>query len=127
MFRVITRQMATTEPYRKLPGTNAVAYTRGMALVLTAGKLAKAGPTVKPTHIAVADVAAATPASEVPVFAIQPDMEFETESSATVAETLVGSKVTLGADGASVTATTTDGVFTITHTDGAKAVRGRFV
>ena len=126
MFRVLTRQMATTEPYRKLPGKAGEAYKRGEALVLAGGVLTKCGATAKPTHIAVADVAAATPALDVPVFTVLPDMEFITDATATVAATLIGSKVTLGTDALGVTATTTDGVFTITGTDGDKVVTGRF-
>lgn len=58
---------------------------------------------------------------------VLPTTVFETHSSAAVANTLVGSKVTLGGDAASVTATTEGGVFTVDWTDGAGAggrVRG---
>lgn len=64
-----------------------------------------------------------------PALRVLPTTVFETQSSATVAATLVGSKVTLGADAASVTATTDSGVFTIDWTDGAATnsrVRGHF-
>lgn len=127
MFRVLTRQMPTTEPFVTLPGTNGETYKRGEALVVTAGKATKCGPTAKPTHIAIADVAGANPAKEVPSFAVLPDMEFLAEATVNIAPNLVGSKVTLGADGLTVTATTTDGVFTITGTDSAKTVVGRFI
>ena len=43
-----------------------------------------------------------------------------------VAASLVGSAVTLGTDGLSVTATTTSGVFTIDETNGDKLVVGHF-
>ena len=69
------------------------------------------------------------PSDAQPALRVLPTTVFETQSSATVAATLVGSKVTLGADAASVTATTDSGVFTIDWTDGAATnsrVRGHF-
>lgn len=125
MFRVISRQMATTEPYKWLPVTADEAITQGEALVLASGKLTKCGATTKPTHIAVADIAANS--GDAPVIVVLPDMEFAVDATATVAATLIGTAVTLHTDALSVTATATSGVFTITATDGAKAVRGRFI
>ena len=65
-----------------------------------------------------------------PAIGVTENTVFETTSTATVAETVIGSAVTLAADAQTVTATTTSGVFKILETDGAataSTVRGVFV
>lgn len=129
MFKIVTRQFPSTEPFRFLPGTADEVFVAGEALKLASGKLTKASGIDKPTHVAIADTPANNPKG-VPVIVIQPDMEFITTSTATISSALIGAKVTLHTDGLQVTATTTNGVFTITATDGATTnsnVRGRFV
>lgn len=64
-----------------------------------------------------------------PAMKVMPSTTFEVQSTATVADTLIGNKVTLGGDAETVTATTTSGVFTVDWTDGAttnSTVRGHF-
>lgn len=118
MFKVAKRSITDVEPFiHNLPVTEDETYSLGEALKLTGGKLTKAGATDKPAYIAMA--------SEVnengclTVMPVLPTTFFEVTSSATVAASLIGSAVTLGTDGLTVTATTTSGVFTIDETDGA--------
>ena len=118
MFKEAKRSIADVEPFiHNLPITADETYSLGEALKLTGGKLTKAGATDKPAYIAMA--------SEVnengclTVMPVLPTTFFEVTSSATVAASLIGSAVTLGTDGLTVTATTTSGVFTIDETDGA--------
>ena len=61
---------------------------------------------------------------------VLPTTVFETKANATVADTLVGSAVTLNEAGDGVTATTASGVFRILATDGQDGggtVRGCFI
>lgn len=65
-----------------------------------------------------------------PAIEVNDNIVFETTSTATVAQTVVGSAVTLAADALTVTATTTKGVFKVLTTDGAttnSTVTGVFV
>jgi hypothetical protein len=128
MFVVSSRLRVDVEPFEEYLVTDSEALTRGEALVLTSGRLTKCGATATPQFIAVQDVAAGID-KVAKVYRVTEDTELETTSSATVADTLVGSKVTLNADGLRVTATTTSGVFEVSYTDGATTnskVRGYF-
>lgn len=118
-------------PFEYMLLTDAEGAALGQALVLTSGRLTKAGATVKPQFIAVRTQAAeATSVTPLPVWRVDALQEWTTQSTATVAATLKGAKVTLHTDGLKVTATTTSGVFEIDDTDGATTtsnVSGRFV
>lgn len=117
-------------PFEYLQMTDAEAAALGEGLVLTSGKLTKTGATVKPQFVAAASSVAATPGAVIPVWRVDVLQEWTTQSTATVAATLRGAKVTIHTDGLKVTATTTSGVFEIDDTDGATTtsnVSGRFV
>ena len=119
MFKLVNRLSSFNQSVEQLLGTNAEAYTEGEALVLTSGRLTKCGATATPEFICLKTQAAeATAVTPLPILRVQEDMIFSTTSTATVAATLVGTKVTLHTDGASVTATTASGVATIVSTDG---------
>ncbi len=106
-----------------LPSTASVTYTLGEALTLTAGALTKCAASAKPTHIAAEDYTApATDPRPICVYAVSPAMVFECPVTADPASLTVGSKVTLSADAAGVTATTTSGVATIIDTCCATAI-----
>ena len=112
--------------YYKMTDDEAVTICEG--LVQSSGRLTKVGATATPEFIAMKTAAAGTDV-EIPVIRVKEDREFETKSTATVAETLVGNKVTIHTDGLKVTATTASGVFLISATDGAtttSTVRGFF-
>lgn len=110
--------------------TDAEGATAGEALKQVSGRLTKAAATDTPEFISLRTQAAETTSkTSLPVIRVTESQEFETTSTATVASTLVGSKVTLHTDGAQVTATTTSGVFLISSTNGATTnskVRGFF-
>jgi hypothetical protein len=110
--------------------TDAEGTSIGEALVQTNGRLTKCGATATPEFIAMRTQAAeATSKTLLPVIRVTESDEFTTTSTATVANTLVGQKVTIDTSGDKVTATTTSGVFLVSSTDGATTnskVRGFF-
>lgn len=111
-FDVIKKAEAGVTPFEYYLLTDNEAVIFGEGLVQTNGRLTKAGPTVTPEFIAQRTQAAeATSVTPIPVIRVTETLELQTTSVATVASTLVGQKVTLHTDGASVTATTTSGVF----------------
>lgn len=111
--------------YRLL--TDAEASTVGELFVETSGRLTKCAATATPEFIAMktqaAEISSVTP---IPVVRINENMQFNATATATVAATLKGASVTLHTDGIGCTATTTNGVFKITETNGATKVRGMF-
>jgi len=113
-MKIKRRNITSIEPLKELPVTDNEAISIGEALKLTSGKLTKASGTNKPTHIAYGACAAGT-GNSVPVVDIEPDMEFETQMTANGSSLGIGAKVTLASDGLGVTATTTNGVATITE------------
>lgn len=128
-FRPLRRPGMGELPFEYEQMTDAEAAALGEGLVLTSGKLTKVGATATPQFIAAASASAATPGATIPVWRVDELQEWTTQSTATVATTLIGSKVTIHTDGLKVTATTTNGVFEISETDGATTtsnVRGRF-
>lgn len=118
-------------PFEYLLLTDAEGASLGEGLVLTSGRLTKVGATAKPQFVAVRTQAAeATSVTPLPVWRVDALQEWTTQSTATVAATLKGAKVTIHTDGLKVTATTSSGVFEIDDTDGATTtsnVSGRFV
>ena len=108
MFIVVMRDIADVEPFEHQPGATNLA--RGSAAVLTAGSLAKCGATAKPSHIIMGP---ADSNGLYPCIRVQPTTVFET----------------LNTDALSVTATATDGVFTVDSTENKAngVVRGRFL
>lgn len=125
MFKIAYRRVADVSPFVYLPG--AAGLTLGMAANLTSGALAKCAATTKPTHIIMG------PQREDGNYAaieVNDNIVFETTSTATVAQSVVGSPVTLATDALTVTATTASGVFKVLTTDGAatnSTVTGVFV
>lgn len=129
-FRPKSRPGMGELPFEYLQLTDAEASVLGEGLVQTSGKLTKTGATTKPQFVAAAAAAAATPGAIIPVWRVDALQEWTTQSTATVAATLKGAKVTIHTDGLKVTATTSSGVFEIDETDGATTtsnVSGRFV
>lgn len=130
MFQRVSSLGGDTQPFEYYLLTDAEGSIRGEALVQTNGRLTKCGATATPEFIAERTQAAeATSAKPIPVTRITEEDEFGTTANATVAPTLIGSKVTLHTDGLVVTATTTSGTFEISATDGVTnggAVKGYF-
>ena len=125
MFKVAKREVGDVEPLEYYPSD--AALTIGSAATLgSGGKLSKASSTVRPSHIVMGEK---NEDGMFPAMKVMPSTTFEVQSTATVADTLIGNKVTLGDDADTVTATTTSGVFTVDWTDGAttnSTVRGHF-
>ncbi|MVP00353.1 hypothetical protein [Paenibacillus lutrae] len=119
-----------SDPFEYLLLTDNEGVVLGQALVQTNGRLTKAGATATPEFIAQRTQAAETTSTKpIPVTRVDEVREFEVQSTATIAQTDVGSKVTLHTDGLRVTATKTNGTFLISATDGATTnskVRGYF-
>jgi hypothetical protein len=129
-FSLIGRLGTNNPPFEYYLLTDAEGSVYNEALVQTSGRLTKCGATAVPEFISVsARTAEATSVTLLPVIRVQDTLEFATTSQATVASTLIGNKVTLHTDGATVTATTASGVFEISTTDGVTTnsnVRGFF-
>lgn len=114
--------------YKLMTNNEAVAYGEG--LVETSGRLTKCGATATPEYISlVTQAAEATSVTKVPVFRVNEEQQYQVVSTATVAATLIGSKVTIDSTGLLITATTSSGVFYVDETDGATTTslcRGHF-
>ena len=122
LVKILNGRINQGEPVR-LPSKANEAYKFGEALVLSGGVLTKCGATAVPTHICGEDYSA--PASDNRAIIVEPvsaDMIFEVPFSAAPTSVNVGAKVTIGADGLTVTATATDGVATIFDKNGAAAI-----
>jgi hypothetical protein len=99
----------------KLPTTAGETYTAGEGLVVTNGALTKVGATAKPTHIAAKGyVAPLTGNEDLEVYPVLPHYEYRTTFAADASSVAIGTAVTIHTDGAQITATTTNGVATIT-------------
>lgn len=126
LTKIVNGRINVPEP-EYLPTTASEAYVEGEALVLSSGKLTKASGTTKPTHVALKTYTApATDNEDLPVARIDKSMVFEvpvTYSSNAVAIVL-GSKLTIAADGCGVTDVTTSGVATVVDTLDANKVAG---
>lgn len=125
MFVPVKRLVGDVEPFERLPG--AAGLSLGMAAVYSgAAGLAKCGAAVKPTHVVMGPKGAD---GRYPAIPVLPTTVFETEITAAVPASAIGSAVTLHTDGLTVTATTTNGVFTVSETENAAGgrVRGRFI
>lgn len=118
-FRPKTRPGMGELPFEYLQLTDGEASVLGEALVQTSGKLTKCGATTRPQFVAAQAAAIATPGAIIAVWRVDDLTEWTTQSTATVAATLRGNKVTLHTDGLLVTATTSSGVAEIGVTDGA--------
>lgn len=113
--KIINGRMNVPEP-EFLPVKANETYIEGEALVLAAGKLTKATGTTKPVFIAAMNyVAPSTDAINLPCYRVEKNMVFEVPVtfSATPKDLVIGSKVTVSADGMGVTDIATDGVVTI--------------
>lgn len=105
------------EPERHTVGGGALAI--GTVCVLNNGLLVAATGTNKPTHISLASGEAG---ASILCGRIEPNQVFETTVSASPASLKVGAKITVGASGTDVTATTEGGIATVVDLLGAAAV-----
>lgn len=117
MFLNIKTDDGHVAPFEKLP-CSAITPKNGMAMVLSAGKLAIASGTTKPEFICVEEHDAAVAADTlVTVVRVDHDTVYQTTLSAAGTSLNLGDKVTIATDGLRVTATKTDGVAEIVYMD----------
>lgn len=130
MFKIVKHDLNTQFPSEYLLLTDGEASVYGEALVLTSGRLTKCAATGVPEYIALRTQALeASSVTEIPVVRVNEEQVYEVKSMATVAASVIGSKVTIHSDGLLITATTSSGVFYVDSTDGAtttSTVRGHF-
>lgn len=129
-FKVVGSLDGTQPPFEYFLLKDGEGATLGEAFSQTSGRLTKCAATGVPEFIAVrTQVLEATSITPLPVIRVTDTLEFSTQSMATVAATVIGTKVTLHTDGLLCTATATSGTFLISATDGATTnsnVKGYF-
>lgn len=116
-------------PFETLPATAGLAVNVGTALTVTAGKLALAAGTTKPSYICMTARAATTDGERLPVQRVADKVIYQTELSEAAAGLAMGGKHTIAADGGGITATTASGVAEVVSFEGTAAgdtVRVRF-
>lgn len=113
--KIVGGRTNVPEPECQVAGAD---ITPGMTLKLADGVLALCVGTETPTHISDCYAKAGENAA---VHAVAHDQVYEVPCGAAPGELNPGDKVTIGADGLTVTATTTGGVATIVSTNGAAA------
>lgn len=128
VFTYVNSRQENSQPLEFLIGTDTEAFVLGEILTLSSGALTKGAvdSTGEQKFICMAAVTGDGSTANVPTVRLRKDMQFSATATATVAATLVGSKVTLNAAATQPTATTTNGVFEIDETDGATSVIGHF-
>lgn len=121
MFKLIKiengRQNVPEPEYFDVTASEAV--TLGEALVITAGKLTKCGPTTVPTHISMGEVSANATKRNIAVCRVESNQIYEVECSAAPTALVLGDKITLTTDALGVTATKESGVAKIVALNGA--------
>ena len=117
MFGLFKMDKANTPIIKQLPAAAATYSVGQVAVVNASGYVTAVSGTTKPTHVVV-EKGTKTTADTVSVTPIYPDQEYVTTLS-TAGSLVVGSKVTIAADAAQVTATTTNGVATVIEATGS--------
>ncbi len=129
-FKLASRAFGASAAIEYLLGTDDEAYILGEALTLSSGRLTVATGESIPLFICQKTQAAETTAvTPIPVMRVMPNQEYETMFSTTPSGVVMGSIVTISADGLEATATATDGVFQVSAIDGTEdgsVVRGYF-
>ena len=111
MFKLQRKGSAATEALEYIIGTASEAITVGELLKLSSGKLTKASGTDVPEFVA----EGSGNGTIIPVKRIYEDEVYQAPLSAAGTSLKIGDKVTIGTDGKTLTATTTDGVALITE------------
>lgn len=121
MFTIYKTDDGRNMPLEYLP-CGAIQPKIGLALTQTAGNLAIASGTTRPTYICMTERAAAVTAGEIiPVVRVGEDVIWETVAQAAFTSIKQGDKVTIHTDGLQVTATTEGGVAEVIDFDGTEA------
>ena len=118
MFLNVKNDDGHVAPFMELP-CSAITPKNGLALALSSGQLAIAAGSTKPEFICVEERAAAVTAGDlVTVVRVEEDTDYETVFSADATGIVIGDAVTIGADGLTVTGTTTNGVAKVVYAEG---------
>lgn len=118
MFKIANMRSMAERPFERYITTDNEAIVLGEALVLTSGALTKCAATGVPEFIA---MEATADEAIISVVRVTEEMVFETTFAADASAEEEGEKVTIHTDGLQVTATNTNGVFTITKKLGTGA------
>lgn len=121
MFKYRKSNLSNSVPeILQVPATADEAFVVGEALKLSSGKATKCSGTTKPEYIC-AEKKTAKSGDTISAQLVANDQEYEVAlpDSATL---VVGTKYTIGTDGASVTSTSTSGVAEVVAVNGAKVV-----
>lgn len=116
MFGLFKMDKGNTPIIKQLPSA-AATFAVGEVAALVSGKITKVSGTAVPTYVVV-EKGTKTTADTVSVTPIYSDQEYIT-TQAVDGQLVVGSKVTIHTDSASVTSTTTSGVATVIKTTGS--------
>lgn len=121
-IKILNGRQNVPEP-EFLPVTASEVYKEGEALKIVSGKVTKASGSNVPTHIALGTEAKG---GLLPVARIDRTMVFEVPVtySSTANAIVLGTKLTITANGDGVTDVTTDGVATVVDTLGANKTEG---
>jgi hypothetical protein len=111
MFKIANMRSMKERPMERYITNDNEAIALGEALVLTSGALTKCAADATPEFIA---MEATADEAIISVVRVTEDMVFETTFAADASAEEEGEKVTIHTDGLQVTATNTNGVFTIT-------------
>lgn len=129
MFEYIRNNNSNSVPTTKMiPSTAGTTYKVGEALTISSGAAVVAAGTTSPEYVAACDyVAPASGNEQIAVYQVTKGMEFTVPFSADGTAIAVGNKVTIGADGLTITATTASGVAEVisklgTGASGTKAI-----
>lgn len=118
------------EPFVQVPATAGESYAPGEVLTMANGTATKCAGTTIPAYICQKMLAEAVEGELLDCTVVNAQQELEVPLSAAGTALKAGDKVTIGADGLTVTATTTSGVFFITEILGTAVgdmVRGYFM
>ena len=129
-FEFLRAENSASPIEKELPATAGEAFAHGEAVKFSSGKLTKASGSDKPEFIYVGkNIASAITGQIINAVPVLPEYEFAAPLSVAGTERVAGDKVTIASDGASVTATTTNGKFQLLEDGKASGayIRGRFV
>lgn len=115
-----TYRDGSPEPWEYLAAGEIADCQVGMALTMTAGKLAKATGSTKPTYISMYGKPVAD-GEQIPVIRVHEETVFETQFSADASAVKAGDLVTIDTTGTMATANTTDGVLEVVEIYGSNA------
>lgn len=129
-FEFLRAENSAAPIEKELVATKNEAYVHGEAVKFYNGTLTKASGADKPEFIyAGKNITSAISGQIINVVPVLPEFEFAAPLSVAGTARKAGDKVTIASDGASVTATTTNGKFQLLEDGKASGayIRGRFV